>query len=117
MESLGEQIREVRIRRDMSQEDLAIRVGASRASINMYENGKGNPEFRVIAALAAALKTTFNVLGCAIGPDDVERPALVTEQLSLDFDRDHTFLARLVIRPSGKSVLITAEARLSDKLA
>jgi hypothetical protein len=83
----------------------------------MYENGKGNPEFRTVAQIAAALKATFNILGCAIGPEDLRRPSTPAEQLCLEFDRDQTFMARLTIRPSGKSVLITAEARLSDKLA
>jgi len=101
----------------MTQEELAEKVGKSRASINAYENGKGNPEFRVVAEIAAAVGKEFNVLGCTIGPDDVVRRPPPVEQLCLDFDRDHTFLARLTIRPSAKSVLITAEAQRSDKLA
>jgi transcriptional regulator with XRE-family HTH domain len=114
---LGDQLREARQKLNISQEELAEKVDKSRGSINLYENGKGNPEFRVVAELAAALGKSFTVLGCTIGPEDVLRLPEPAEQLCLEFDRDHTFLAKVTIRPSKKSVLITAEAQLSDKLA
>jgi DNA-binding XRE family transcriptional regulator len=117
MTDLGGQIREARKLRMMSQEDLAQKIGMHRASIITYESGSGNPEFRVIAEIAAALEKEFNVLGCTIGPKDVIRHLPPAEQLCLEFDRNHSFLATITIRPSQKSVLITTEARLSDKLA
>jgi transcriptional regulator with XRE-family HTH domain len=117
MADLGVQMRDAREKRNMSQDELAEKVHKSRQSINLYENGKGNPDFRVVAEIAAALGKEFNVLGCTIGPDDVIRHLPPAEQLCFEFDRDHTFLAKLTIRPSAKSVLITAEAKLSDKLA
>jgi transcriptional regulator with XRE-family HTH domain len=117
MAELGDQMREAREKRNMSQEELAAKVGKSRGSINAYENGKGNPEFRVVAKIAAALEKEFNVLGCTIGPKDVIRLLPPAEQLCLEFDQNYTYLARLTIRPSAKSVRITAEAQLSDRLA
>ncbi len=117
MADLGVQMRGAREKRNMSQQELAEKVHKSRGSINLYENGKGNPDFRVVAEIAAALGKEFNVLGCIIGPQDVLRLPPPAEQLCLEFDLDHSFLAKLTIRPSRKSVLITAEAQLSDKLA
>ena len=117
MADLGGQIKEARKSRTMSQEELAEKVGMHRASIIAYESGNGNPEFRVVAKIAAALEKEFNVLGCTIGPKDVIRRLPPAEQLCLEFDRDHTFLAKLTIRPSSKSVSITTVAQLSDKLA
>jgi putative transcriptional regulator len=117
MTELGGQIREARERKGWSQQKLAEMVGVSRYSIIGYENGTGNPEFRIVAEMAAALTKAFTVLGCTIGPEDVVRLPPPAEQLCLVFDRDHTFLATLTIRPSTKSVVVTAEARLSDKLA
>jgi transcriptional regulator with XRE-family HTH domain len=117
MADLGGQIREARKLRKMSQEELAEKIGMHRTSIIAYEGGNGNPEFRVVADIAAALEKEFNVLGCTIGPKDVIRRLPQAEQLCLEFDHDHTFLAKLTIRPSAKSVLITAEAPLSDRLA
>lgn len=117
MADLGDQIRGARTGRNWSQDLLAEKVGMSRGSINAYENGKGNPEFRVIAEIAAALEKEFTVLGCTIGPRDVLRRPDPAEQLCLEFDHNHVFLARLTIRPSRKSIKITAEAETVDKLA
>ena len=117
MADLGVQMRDAREKRSMSQDELAEKVHKSRQSINLYENGKGNPDFRVVAEIAAALGKEFNVLGCTIGPEDVIRRLPPSEQLCLEFDHDHTFLATLTIRPSSKSVSITTVAELSDKLA
>ena len=117
MIELGEQIRAAREERKMSQEELAGKVSKSRGSINLYENGKGNPDFRVVAEIAAALGRGFNVLGCTIGPEDVLRRPDPAEQLCLEFDRDHTFMATLTVRPSQKSVAISVVATLDDKLA
>jgi transcriptional regulator with XRE-family HTH domain len=117
MADLGDQIRAARDLRKMSQSELASKVSKSRASINLYENGKGNPDFRVVAEIAAALGKEFSVLGCTIGPEDVLHRSEPAEQLHLEFDHDHKFLATLTIRPSQMSVTITAEAKLNDKLA
>jgi transcriptional regulator with XRE-family HTH domain len=117
MAELGGQIREARERKGWTQRELAEKIGVSRYSIIGYENGTGNPEFRIVAEIAAALTKPFTVLGCTIGPEDVLRLPPSAEQLCLAFDRDHTFLATLTIRPSAKSVAVTAEAQLSDKLA
>jgi len=117
MADLGGQMKEARKLRSMSQEELAEKIGMHRASIIAYESGNGNPEFRVVAEIAAALEKEFNVLGCTIGPKDVIRRLPPAEQLCLEFDHDHTFLAKLTIRPSSKSVSITTVAELNDKLA
>ena len=110
-------MRDAREKRNMSQAELAEKVHKGRQSINLYENGKGNPEFQVVAEIAAALGTEFEVLGCTIGPKDVIRRLPPAEQFCLEFDRDHTYLAKLTIRASSKSVSITTVAQLSDKLA
>ncbi len=114
---LGDQMRDAREKREMSQEELAKKVHKSRGSIILYESGKGNPDFRVVAEIAAALGKEFNVLGCTIGPEDVIQRLPRAEQLCFEFDHDHKFLAELTIRPSTKSVSITTLAQLSDKLA
>jgi len=117
MTDLGDQIRDAREKLNLSQDELAEKVDMSRGSINSYENGKGNPEFQVIAKIAAALGRPFTVLGCTIGPEDVLRLPPPAEQLCLDFDRDHIFLAQVTIRPSKKSVVVSTVAQLSDRLA
>lgn len=101
----------------MSQADLAAKADTTRQSIIMWEKGEGNPEFQTVARIAAVLHETFNVLGCKIGPEDVLELPPPTEQLCFAFDRDHTFVARVTIRPSQKSVRITTIAQLDQNLA
>ena len=41
-EYIGEQLKALRIRKNMSQEELASRIGVSKPTINRIENGKGS---------------------------------------------------------------------------
>ncbi len=116
---LGKQIRAARKLRNLSQEQLAKRVDSNRGSIIQYENGTGNPEFKVVARIAARLRADFNVLGCRITAEDVLKPVekRTNEQLELAFDRDHSFLANVTIRPTRKSMTITTHADYGIKSA
>ena len=114
---LGEQIRTARELRGLTQEALANRVRSGRASINSYETGKGNPRFNIIVEIAAELKGDFGVLGCRIAATEVLEPQKVEEQLELKFDRDHSFLADVTIRPTKKSITITAHSDYGIKTA
>jgi len=102
----------------MSQESLARSVHLDRGSIYLYEKGKGNPQFKVVAEIAARLKADFAVLGCRIAASELmEPPKAVAEQLELEFDRDHTFLASVTIKPTKKSLTITAHSDYGVKSA
>jgi transcriptional regulator with XRE-family HTH domain len=107
---LGKSIKAARKSQKMSQRQLASRVRASHSSICSFERGIGNPEFRVVAAIAAELKVEFNVLGCRISGKDVQHQPSPPEQLELEYERDHKFLANVTIRPTKKSITITTEA-------
>lgn len=117
MSDLGEQIRRAREKSDLSQEELGNRIGKSRVTINGYENGRGNPEFRVIASIAAALGEPFTVLGCRIGPEDATKALNASEQLCFEFDREVSYLATLTIRPARGTLAIRVDAKVTDKLA
>ena len=54
---IGVRIRTMRLSRNMTQADLAKAIGQSQASITMYENGKREPDFETLEALA----DVFNV--------------------------------------------------------
>jgi len=102
----------------MSQEKLADRVRSVRGSINSYEKGKGNPQFSVIVRIAAELKADFDVLGCRIVATELLEPAVPKEQqLELKFDKDHSFLADVTIRPTKKSITITTHSDYGIKSA
>lgn len=60
--ALGENIRERRIAKNMSQEDLAGIVGVSRMEICYYENGFRTPKLYKANRIAKALDTTIDKL-------------------------------------------------------
>lgn len=112
---LGAQIKAARERRGISQNRLAEIVHIKRQSLYLYEKGKGNPQFRVIAQIAEKLKADFNVLGCRVAASELLE--LPKEQLELAFDQNHSFLANVTIRPTKKSMTITTHSDYGIKSA
>ena len=55
-------IKELRARYDLTQEDLAKKVGVRRETIVFLEKGKYNPSLRLAHDVAKALKTTIEEL-------------------------------------------------------
>jgi transcriptional regulator with XRE-family HTH domain len=53
--AFGEALREIRDRRDLSQEELADRCESDRTTISMLERGLMSPTLRMIARLSKAL--------------------------------------------------------------
>ena len=55
-------IKELRARHNLTQEDLAKKVGVRRETILYMEKGKYNPSLKLAHEVAKALKTTINDL-------------------------------------------------------
>ncbi|WP_332650417.1 helix-turn-helix transcriptional regulator [Lysinibacillus sp. 54212] len=55
-------LKAARIESDMSQEDLAKKVGVTRQTIGLIELGKYNPTLSVCIAICQALNKTLNDL-------------------------------------------------------
>jgi len=55
-------IKELRARHDLTQEDLAKKVGVRRETILYMEKGKYNPSLKLAHDVAKALKTTIDNL-------------------------------------------------------
>lgn len=55
-------IRELRARFDLTQDDLARKVGVRRETILFLEKGKYNPSLQLAHDVAKALKTTIDEL-------------------------------------------------------
>ena len=55
-------IRELRARHDLTQEDLAKKVGVRRETIVFLEKGKYNPSLQLAHDVAKALKSTIEEL-------------------------------------------------------
>ena len=55
-------IKELRARYDMTQEDLATRVGVRRETIGFLEKGKYNPSLKLAFKVARCLQTSIDEL-------------------------------------------------------
>lgn len=62
--SIGEKIRGYRQRTGLSQNELAKRVGVTRAVVTAWESGKACPKLDKLYPLANALKCTIAELVC-----------------------------------------------------
>lgn len=110
-QELGRQIRDARKRAGHTQEQLAAHLTVSREQLSNYENGKSAPPVNVVAEIAAALNTEFEIAGCKIAKDDLKRTpgAPREQQLCFAYDTEHRFKpTSLTIRPSRTSIIIRA---------
>jgi putative transcriptional regulator len=60
--SFRTRIKELRARYDMTQEDLAKRVGVRRETISFLERGRYNPSLKLAHDVAKVLKTSLDEL-------------------------------------------------------
>jgi putative transcriptional regulator len=61
-ETLANRLKEFRARHDLTQEELAVRVGVTRKTINTVENGVFIPSTLLSLKLARALNATVEEL-------------------------------------------------------
>ncbi len=59
---MNEKMKDARIRKDLSQTELAKRIGVSRQTVNMIENGGYNPTIELCIRLCRELDVTLNDL-------------------------------------------------------
>lgn len=59
---MNEKMKEARIRKKLSQTDLAKNVGVSRQTVNMIENGGYNPTIELCIRICKELDVTLNDL-------------------------------------------------------
>jgi len=68
MANIGENIKALRERSGMSQEQLAARIGKTRSAVSQYESGKIIPRMGVIESIASVFMVDKTEV---IGSDDV----------------------------------------------
>ena len=54
--AMGMRIRELRMEKGWSQQDLAYRIGMEKSNLSVIETGKSNPQLLTLAKIAAALE-------------------------------------------------------------
>ena len=59
---MNEKMREARLRKNLSQAELARAVGVSRQTVNMIENGGYNPTVELCIRICRELDVTLNDL-------------------------------------------------------
>lgn len=75
MANFGSILRNLRISRDITQSELATKLGVSRSTVGMYETGAREPDFEAMEAIA----DTFNVdMDYLMGRSQVERKNPIT---------------------------------------
>jgi putative transcriptional regulator len=62
LKTVKTRIKELRARYDLTQEDLAKKVGVRRETILFIEKGNYNPSLKIAHDIAKVLKTTINDL-------------------------------------------------------
>lgn len=62
MTVFGESLKQIRLERNMSQDDLALLLGTSKQVISRYETGQRSPKVSVVAEYAEKLGVTINRL-------------------------------------------------------
>ncbi|HEX5762289.1 MAG TPA: helix-turn-helix transcriptional regulator [Solirubrobacterales bacterium] len=57
--ALGEAIRQLRRKRDLTQEDVAHAAGITTGTLSLIERGHANPTWSTVKAIAGALDTSL----------------------------------------------------------
>lgn len=68
-EALGQRLLQLRNRLELSQGDLAARVGSTRGNISRYERGTYEPRLEMLGRLAEALGSTTDFLITGLEPE------------------------------------------------
>lgn len=71
MANVGKNIRNIRTKNKMTQDELAEKLFVSRQTVSNYETGKSNPDIDMLIKIAEALDTDVNILifGIPTPPD------------------------------------------------
>lgn len=77
--NVGERIRALRLKKELTQEELAIKAGLSKTAIWNYENSKRTPNLETVKKIAAALNIHHAQL--TMSPEELEKLEPVIKKL------------------------------------
>ena len=90
MKSIGENIRDLRRARDITQESLAAMLGVTSQSVSQWENGRTMPDISLIAPLAHIFEVSSDtILGIDIDSKNTQIDALYDEAYATAASGDH----------------------------
>ena len=94
MTVFGENLKQIRLERNLSQDELAILLGTSKQVISRYETGQRSPKVSVVAEYAEKLGVTINRLATG-RQNEIEKdsdPWTLRQEEREDPDRKALFL-------------------------
>src|SRR5262245_37424775 len=121
-ESLGSRIARLRTGRGWTQEELAVRLAASRVAISHFEMGLALPSERTVVLLAGLFKLEPHelVAGTTYPPAKAERlPTVACRYTEVELQiallrRDLEWVARLGATTPGTGIIAEWRARLEE---
>ena len=75
MRDIGKNIRQLRMRENMTQDELAAKLYVTRQTVSNYENGKSRPDVDMLERIAEVLHT--DILTVIYGPQPKKVPGLL----------------------------------------
>lgn len=100
MNAIGERIRELRKRANLTQAELAERINAHPVTIAKYETGKHQPSVEALERLADALGVSTEVItGRADKPEEQDEAWAIRERLRRDPNYRILFKAAETAKP------------------
>jgi len=70
MAKFSERLRQLRMRRDLSQMEFSRLIGVSKSSVNMYERGEREPNLEILSRIADFFEVDLDFL---LGKSDIEK--------------------------------------------
>lgn len=102
MHGLGERIRELRLKRNFKQDEIAEKLGMKRSNFSSYETGRTIPPSNVLSELATILNTSSDyLLGKTENPDPVDPEVEFINNLELS---DKELFERYNFKVDGSTV-------------
>lgn len=89
--NFSEKLRSIRKNENLSQEQLAEKIGVSRQAITKWETGKGMPDIENMMILAEIFKTTLDELVSSSAAKDVPKAKVYTSETIYDIDCEKHF--------------------------
>ena len=105
-EKIGKFISELRKKKNMTQLDLANKLGVTDRAISKWENGRGLPDLSLLKPLCEELNISINeslILGFKRFPSKIKCPVLLTGSHSVipsTIPRITTFIKSNILLPS-----------------
>lgn len=99
MSSLGERIKELRIEKELTQEEFGKLFGIVKSTVSLYESGKSTPDDEIKKKISEYFNVSLDYL---MGASDIRNPYTSTEE---DLTNEEKKLLETILKDSELSIL------------